>query len=70
MDKKQLRKLLKKERQNIPYEKKIIKDKEISNVIINSEHFKNAKQVLIFSNICNILFIGMVEVILGYDTMN
>lgn len=50
MDKKQLRKLLKKERQNIPYEKKIIKDKEISNVIINSEHFKNAKQVLIFSS--------------------
>lgn len=50
MDKKQFRKSLKEKRRNIPLSKKIIKDKEISNTIIHSDYFKNAKQVLVFSS--------------------
>ena len=50
MDKKNLRKLLKDKRENIPYEKKVIMDKEISDKIIGSDYFKNASQVLIFAS--------------------
>lgn len=50
MDKKELRKFLLKKRKEIPKEKKIIYDKEISRLIINSDCFKNADQVLIFAS--------------------
>lgn len=50
MDKKLLRKTLKEKRKNIPSEKKVIYDKEISERIINSNYFKKAQQILVFSS--------------------
>lgn len=50
MDKKETRKLLLKKRKDIPKEKKIIYDKEISKKIINTDYFKNASQVLVFAS--------------------
>ncbi len=50
MDKKQLRKSLKEKRKDIPLSKKVIMDKVISDTIINSECFKNARQVLVFAS--------------------
>lgn len=50
MDKRELRKTLKEKRKEIPREKKVIYDKEISKKIIDSELFKNAGQVLVFSS--------------------
>lgn len=48
MDKKETRKLLFKKRKDIPKDKKVIYDKEISKRIIESDFYKNASQVLIF----------------------
>lgn len=50
MDKKTIRKQLLEKRKKIPQEKKVIYDKEISRLIINSDYFKNAEQVLVFSS--------------------
>lgn len=50
MDKKILRKELIEKRKNIPSEKKVIYDKEISERIINSDYFKKAQQILVFSS--------------------
>lgn len=50
MDKKEIRKTLKEKRRNIPKEKKVIYDNAISERIVNSDYFKNAGQVLIFSS--------------------
>ena len=50
MDKKETRKLLLQKRNEIPKEKKLIYDKEISKKIINSDYFKNASQVLVFAS--------------------
>ncbi len=50
MDKKQVRKLLSEKRKNIPKDKKIIFDKEISRRIISTPCFENAEQVLIFAS--------------------
>lgn len=50
MDKKEIRKTLKEKRKNIPKEKKVIYDNAISERIVNSDYFKNAGQVLIFSS--------------------
>lgn len=50
MDKKETRKLLLKKRNNLPKEKKVIYDKEISEKIINTDYFKNASQVLVFAS--------------------
>ena len=53
MDKKQLRKELVEKRKNIPKNKKLIYDKEISRKIIESDYFKNAEQVLVFASVGN-----------------
>lgn len=50
MDKKSIRKQLIEKRKEIPTEKKVIYDKEISKQIINSDYFKNAEQVLVFAS--------------------
>lgn len=50
MDKKETRKLLLQKRRNIPKEKKVIYDKEISERIIRSDFYKNATQVLVFAS--------------------
>ncbi len=50
MDKKDARKVLQEKRRNISKEKKVIYDKEISKRIINSDCFKKAQQVLVFSS--------------------
>ena len=50
MDKKEIRKSLKEKRKNISKEKKIILDKAISARIIDSDYFKNAQQILVFSS--------------------
>ena len=50
MDKKTIRKTLLDKRKEIPFNKKVIYDKEISQLIINSDYFKNAEQVLVFSS--------------------
>lgn len=50
MDKKVIRKTLLNKRKDIPQEKKVIYDKEISKLIINSDYFKNAEQVLVFAS--------------------
>ena len=49
MDKKEIRKKLLNKRKEIPQEKKVIFDKEISKKIMESDYFKNAEQVLVFS---------------------
>lgn len=53
MDKKALRKELISKRKEIPQEKKVIYDKEISKQIIGSDYFKNAEQVLVFASADN-----------------
>ncbi len=50
MDKKILRKELIEKRKNIPKDKKVIYDKQISKQIIESNWFKNAGQVLVFAS--------------------
>ncbi len=50
MDKKELRKELLNKRHNISKEKKVIFDKAISQKIIDSDYFKMANQVLVFSS--------------------
>ncbi len=50
MDKKETRKFLLQKRKEIPKEKKVIYDKEISKKIIESDYFKNATQVLVFAS--------------------
>ncbi|MBR5246448.1 MAG: 5-formyltetrahydrofolate cyclo-ligase [Clostridia bacterium] len=50
MDKKETRKLLLQKRKEIPKEKKVIYDKEISKKIIESDFYKNATQVLVFAS--------------------
>lgn len=50
MDKKTIRKTLLNKRKEIDKNKKLIYDKEISRKIINSDYFKNAEQVLVFSS--------------------
>ena len=50
MDKKDLRKTLKEKRRNIPKEKKVIYEKQISRQVTESEYFKNAQQVLVFAS--------------------
>lgn len=50
MDKKAIRKTLKEKRKNIPKDKKVIYNNEISKRIIGSDYFKNAQQVLAFSS--------------------
>lgn len=50
MDKKTLRQSLKEKRRNIPKEKKVIYEKQISNQITESKEFQNAQQVLVFSS--------------------
>ena len=50
MDKKVLRKELIKKRKDIPKEKKVIYDKEISKQIIGSDYFKKAEQILVFAS--------------------
>ena len=50
MDKKETRKLLLKKRKDIPEDKKVIYDREISEKIINTDYFKNASQVLVFAS--------------------
>lgn len=50
MDKTKLRKELLEKRKNIPKEEKLIYDKAISKQIIESDYFKNANQVLVFSS--------------------
>jgi 5-formyltetrahydrofolate cyclo-ligase len=50
MDKKDLRKTLKEKRRNIPKEKKVIYDKEISQKILHSKCFEDAQQILVFSS--------------------
>ena len=51
MDKKQIRKELKEKRRNIPKDKKVIYDKEISRKIIECDYFKKAEQVLVFASV-------------------
>ncbi len=51
MDKKQIRKELKEKRKNIPIDKKVIYDKEISRKIIQSDYFKKAEQILVFASV-------------------
>ena len=51
MDKKQIRKELIGKRKNIPKDKKVIYDKEISRKITLSDYFKNASQVLVFASV-------------------
>ncbi len=53
MDKKALRKELFARRKNIPKEKKVIWDKEISKKIIETDYFQNAEQVLVFASVGN-----------------
>ena len=53
MDKKTLRNFLLEKRKEIPLEKKVILDAEISKKIIESDYFKNASQVLVFSSTKN-----------------
>lgn len=53
MDKKTIRKELLKRRKEIPVEKKVIYDKEISRKIIESDYFKNAEQILVFASADN-----------------
>lgn len=50
MDKKTIRKALLDKRKEIPLNKKVICDKEISQLIINSDYFRNAEQVLVFAS--------------------
>ncbi|MBR5203493.1 MAG: 5-formyltetrahydrofolate cyclo-ligase [Clostridia bacterium] len=50
MDKKEIRKELLNKRKEIPQEKKVIYDKEISKLITDSDYFKNADQVLVFAS--------------------
>ena len=50
MDKKETRKLLLQKRKDIPKDKKIIYDEEISKKIIESDFYKNANQVLVFAS--------------------
>ena len=50
MDKKTLRKELLIKRKEIPREKKVIYDKEISKLITDSDYFKKAEQVLVFAS--------------------
>ena len=50
MDKKAIRKTLLSKRKDIPLEKKVIYDKEISKLITESDYFKNAEQVLVFAS--------------------
>ncbi len=50
MDKKGARKLLFEKRKEIPKEKKVIYDKEISKKIVESDSFKKATQVLVFAS--------------------
>ena len=50
MDKKDLRKLLRKKRRNIPKDIKAIHDKTISEKIINTDYFEKAEQVLVFAS--------------------
>lgn len=50
MDKTSTRKQLIIKRKEIPLEKKVIYDKKISQLIIDSDFFKNAEQVLVFSS--------------------
>lgn len=50
MDKKQIRKELIEKRKNIPRDKKVIYDKEISRKITHSDYFKKAEQVLVFAS--------------------
>ena len=53
MDKKTVRKELLNKRKEIPIEKKVIYDKEISKLIVDSDCFKNAEQVLVFASCDN-----------------
>ena len=50
MDKKKTRKLLLQKRKNISKDKKFIYDKKISNLITQSDFYKNANQVLVFAS--------------------
>lgn len=50
MDKKAIRKELINKRKEIPLDKKVIYDKEISKRITESDYFKNAEQVLVFAS--------------------
>ena len=50
MDKKILRKELIEKRKNIPKDKKVIYDKQISKQIIESDWFKKAEQILVFAS--------------------
>lgn len=50
MDKAVIRKELLSKRSEIPLEKKVIYDKAISRKILESDHFKNASQILVFAS--------------------
>ena len=50
MDKKKTRKLLLQKRKNISKDKKFIYDKKISDLITQSDFYKNANQVLVFAS--------------------
>ena len=50
MDKKETRKILLQKRREIPKDKKVIYDKEISKQIIESDFYKKAENVLVFAS--------------------